>query len=211
MADWYANADWSVDDRAEFFRRVKRARAKKAFIIRAKANYLFFADEPEKTAAAIELYAFGIRECPDTDLMTSLYLMTARCEERLGRTEEAIRSYRKVLQLESDPSRFVRITKAWSYFSLLIVREQLVGLYDEILSVLASAKVFLVEEKFVLRACRAIIFASRGDATGAARNASEALSLVDVQDSGLANCQSLGLVRPDVFEALTDQVKAISA
>ena len=179
--DWYAKSDWSEEDKAYFFKRIKRARAQKAHIIRAKGNYLFFTKQTYLIHEAIKLYRFGLEECPDSDLRTGFYLMLARSYEALGDHSEAIQCYQKVLQLERDDSVKVRVTRAASYFALFIVVHRRSELYDEALEMLEQARSFLVEQQFIVHACRALIFDARGDNERTRAEANKAIALVDVR------------------------------
>lgn len=200
---------WSIEDQEEFFKKIKRARTQKAFIIRARANHLFFTGNPEKIKAAISLYNYGIKECPTSDLLTSFYLMLARSYEALGEMDDAIAHYRKVITLENDESIFVRSTKAWSYFSLLVVTQKIENIYDEILIVLDSAKLILIEQKFIFHACKAFILKAKGRLEQAKKESKSALSLIEIKDSGLKNRKKLGLVKPHDFSNIINSLKEV--
>ena len=135
--------------------------------------------------------------------------MLARSYEALGDHSEAIQCYQKVLQLERDDSVKVRVTRAASYFALFIVVHRRSELYDEALEMLEQARSFLVEQQFIVHACRALIFDVRGDNERTRAEANEAIALVDVKDSGLRNREKLGLVNQDDFVGLIQELQSL--
>ncbi|RZJ70293.1 hypothetical protein [Flavobacterium sp.] len=207
--EWFLNDRWDEAEKAVFYLKLKRARYKKAFIIRAKASNLLFSGDSGKVRDALELFKMGIEECPDSDLLSSFYLQSALAHILLSNRPEALEMFRKTIEVESDATKFVRITNAWSQFALYVVRENAQDHFNEILSVIDNSKTFLVKELFLKHALKAIIFKNQEKEENATSEKTLALEYLSHEDSGLENRPRLGLVDKQELADIIEKLNAV--
>lgn len=195
--EWYTNPRWDEEEQKVFFTKLKRAKDKKAFYIRAKGSKLLFSGELDKILDAVRLFQYGIEECPTSDLLSSFYLQSARGYVTLNQIDKAIEMFRKTIAIQEDKTIFVRITTAWSDYALLVVRENLSKMYDEILSEIEKASIFLEKEVFLKHALRSIIYHRQNKLDEAKGEKSLAQNSLLVEKSEFANRPKLGLVEQE--------------
>lgn len=204
--EWFTNPRWDEDEQKVFFTKLKRSKDKKAFYIRAKGSKLLFSGELDKISAAVRLFQFGIEECPTSDLLSSFYLQSARGYVKLNQTDKAIEMFRKTIAIQADKTIFVRITTVWSDYALLVVRENLANMYDEILREIEKASIFLEKEVFLKHALRAIIYQKQNKLDEVKVEKSLAQNSLLVEKSEFTNRPKLGLVEQeevkDIIELL---------
>ncbi len=207
--DWYANSNWSETDKKAFFNKLKRQRYKKAFYLRAKAGYLLTSNDNSKILEALELLEFAIKECPDSDLLSSFLLESARGYVLLNEKEKAIHYFRQTLEVQEDKNKFVRITKAWFDYALFIIRKNEEPIYPEILSVMDNAKIFLEEEEFIKHSLKAIIFHRLNKKTQANEGKLMAQKSLEFEKSEFANKPALGLVEKEKYKDIIELLEKI--
>lgn len=159
-SDWYTNSIWDSEEQALFFSKIKRARYQKAFYLRAKGSTLLYSGEEAKIRAALELFRFALNECPESDLVSSFYLQSARAAVLLNLKTEALGFFQKAIEVQEDPNTFVRINNVWRDFILFIIKEELEDYYEEVLGRLAQE--FSERELFLRHGFRAIILHRQG-------------------------------------------------
>lgn len=195
--DWFRKTTWSEADQAGFFARLKRSRGagKKAQYLRIQACHLEATQRPELIWAALSLLDKMLAEYPEQGELASAQGQKASCLAALGRTDEAIASYRDALNTERKFP--MRRTRAWLEFGRFVCDHRLVDLYDEAWAVLDELKYELMfaTDVYELSGIRAIIAAHKGESDRAKQFAETALEAAAATHSGFRYHPKVGLVR----------------
>jgi tetratricopeptide (TPR) repeat protein len=209
--EWFTNDRWDKAEQEVFYKKLKRARSAKDFYIRGKASTLLFSKDKDKIKDAVKLFENAIIEFPTSDLLSSFYLQAARGYVMLSENEKAIKMFKRVIEVQEDKGVFVRVTNAWKVYSLFVTREEIKYLYEEILSVIEKAKIFLEEEIFVKHAVKAIIFHTQGKLQLAIKSKNIALKSLETREPGFANRPKLGLIEREKLKDIIEKLQNIKA
>jgi predicted Zn-dependent protease len=190
MTEWYRTPDWDADARADFERRLSRARGQRPEYLRIKAMALQDAGLLDEASGLFERF---LAEHPDG--------LTSYVQERLadvareqGRLEEAVRGYRDLLARRPlpDSSGMVEVSLAEVLFDQ--------GKLCEAAAALAEVDVDDVaifnSKLFRYLVARARVAHGRGDVERASSVAADALNLVDAP-SQFHRHPTVGLVETD--------------
>ena len=195
--DWFRKTTWSEADQADFFAHLKRSRGvgNKAQYLRIQASHLEETHKPELIQVALTLLDKMLTDFPEQGELASAQKQKASCLAALGKTDEAIASYRDALNTERKFP--IRRTRAWLEFGRFICDRRLVDFYDEALAVLDELKYDLIfaADVYEFSGIRAIIAANRGDSESAKRFAKSALESAATTHSGFRYHPTAGLVR----------------
>jgi tetratricopeptide (TPR) repeat protein len=205
--EWYVNARWDPDEQEMFFRRVNRARYKMPYILRVKASNLWRSRDPFLAQEALKLYEKVIEEFPRDPRITTCLREMGQCYEFLGDIDAAIDAYLKTLEYEEREE--TNITTAWSDLSLLVIRTGKTDLFDEVLNLIDNRPLHLEYQRFIIYSVRAIIAYRRNQLNEAKVEANNALEVVNIQDSGLRYRPKLGLVDPDKYLNILEELNTI--
>jgi tetratricopeptide (TPR) repeat protein len=211
MADeWYRRKTWTLEDREEFFTRLRRSRGAfhKAQYARIQAYELLTTRTRDAYVAALELLDLILTEWRDDAQLASVYHHRAECFIGLGDRQSALDAFRQVFQTQ----RVCRgeLTAAHLDFGWLVVTAPIPELYDEALAVLDEFghEIFPVQ-RYRASAIRALIFDSRGQREQAKIYAHAALQEAEATHSGFRYHARLGLVdSPD--ERIHNRLKTIA-
>lgn len=134
-AEWYRRETWTPDDEADFFERLDRARPRnRARFLRIQALHLEETGRRDLVETALDLLDLLLLEYPDELELAAALHQKARCCDALGRTGEAVGTFRDSLQAMRDV-RDAR-TDAHADFALFAVRHGLDDLYEEAITAL---------------------------------------------------------------------------
>ncbi|MFC0019522.1 tetratricopeptide repeat protein [Roseibacillus persicicus] len=191
--DWFRRKTWSEEDEAEFFTRLKRSRGQfhKAQYLRIQATYL----EDEYPEIALRLIAMVIEEYPEPFELPQAFLQKAHCLIALGRTEDAILSFRKVFEHEEANSS--SNTQGYLDFSTFVVVRERRELYAEVKQILHkhSDRLMFPVDHYRWNSALAIISEDDGDLAGAGAFAARALDAAKQENSGFRYHPKVGLVK----------------
>lgn len=211
--DWYRHTTWTAAEEEAFRSRLRRCRTQgtRAQGLRIQALYL---EQAGLATSAMQLLGEYLETCPRDFQLSMVYGQLASCHERLGNVREAVRCLRSALAAEEARPN-VR-TDAWLEFGRTAVEYGLVDLYEDFLGLveergrrtggLAGEAVFPVQ-RYLLNACMAIIYASRGEPSRSREHAKSALVAAAERKSGFSRHPEVGLVR----DATTDLYQRIAA
>jgi hypothetical protein len=192
--DWFRRTTWSKEDEIEFFVRLGRSRTPfhKAQYLRIQALSLAESGSDSLLRVALSLLDRLLTEFPVRTEVASAHLQAAQCQARLGCLPEAVEQFRLSLAAQArlpnvDPGTALE-------FSWFIVQHQLTEMYDEALSVLATAHIAFPVQAFKAAAARAVIAEFRHDFEAAATNARAAIAAADLAESPFRYHKGLGLV-----------------
>lgn len=197
--DWFRRRSWELEDREEFFARLRRSRSafNKAQYARIQAYTLLTTHTQEGYRAALELLDMILNEWFNDAQLASVYFHRAECFSGLGDLLQAIESYRQVFQTQRARKR--EQTMAHLDFGWLVITVPMPELYDEALAVLCEfhSDMFPVD-CYRARAIQALILDARGKHEQARSHACLALEAADAKHSGFRYHAKLGLVNsPD--------------
>jgi hypothetical protein len=197
IKDWFRKVTWSEADQADFFAHIERSRSagNKAQYLRIQASHLEETHKPELIQVAITLLDKMLAEFPAQGELASAQKQKGSCFAVLGRTDEAIASYRDALDTERKFP--MRRTRAWLEFGRFICDRGLVDMYDEASAVLDELKYNLMfaADVFEFSGIRAIIAKHKGNSENARQFAKSALESAAATHSGFRYHPTAGLVR----------------
>jgi hypothetical protein len=198
MTDWFRKRTWTESDEADFWQRLKRARAhNKAQYLRIQASHLAGVGSAELRQVALRLLTLLILEFPSRLELSCAFAQRGDIHRRGERISEALADYRSAIEQErAFPNAK---TMAWLRFGSLIALLRMRLLYDEALTVLRereSDAMFPVD-LFVLHAVRSLIAEDRGAIEDAERLAKLAIAFATKVHSGLRYHPKLGLVESE--------------
>lgn len=208
--DWYRHSTWSPADQQDFFARLSRSRtaANKAQYVRIQASYLADAGNH---LAAIELLDLLFRDFPERHELAQSHQQKALSLIELNEQTSAIAEFRASLQCQRDYPNVG--TTSWLQFPMLIVRRQLVELYDEALSVLdefrSDTRLAFPLDRYRFAAVRALIAQSRNDIETAREFAKVAIQCAATEHSGYRYHSKVGLVG-SVDGKVHDRLRALA-
>jgi len=191
--DWYRRTTWGSDDQEAFFARLKRSRGQfhKAQYLRIQASYL----QEEYPEDALELLRMIREEFPEPFELSSTYLQTAQCLVALGKKNESIEWFRKVLDQE-ESHKGVQ-TQGYLDYPTFIVTEERKDLYieaKEILLKYVERLMFPVDE-YRWNMSMALIEWEEQKKSKAADYAKAALLASQKEESGFRYHPKVGLVK----------------
>lgn len=207
--DWFRKTSWSLEDKADFFAHLHRARPKnRAQYLRIQAHHLQEIGSPETLYASLELLELIFRDYPVESQIATAYHLRAQGLLALGDIDASIQAFRQVFEAQHH---FPSIqTNAHLDFGLLVVRHRLSEYYDEALCVLHgfTESLLFAFQVYIYYAVKAIIASEMGDVENACQWAIESLSALDQTHSGLQYHPTVGLVRQS-FPDIDNQLEAI--
>ena len=176
--DWYRNDRWDAAEEKLFLGRLKRQRGplKKAQVARIKATLLEATGEPRKVRVAVSLLLRILKLWPIDSDLSLCHWQLARCFLILENENAALDQFQLALQRERDVPRY--LTGAWSDFAQLVVTRKLREHYGDVKRLLAEREKYFLfpADRFVARACRAIIARENGAKAAAREEAERALA-----------------------------------
>lgn len=180
MTDWYRSTDWNEQREADFFRRLSRARHQKPQYLVIQAGTLVDTGRPDLAPAAVRLIELFLDAHRDPLFASTAFRTKARALMRLEQWEEAFQAFEDALAARRAMPNVIDNT--WLEYPLTVARRQARDRYQRALDVLnefisPTALVFPIQE-FQYFAALALITSDRGDRTGAARWARNALAAV---------------------------------
>ena len=191
MTDWYRTAGWSPDDRAEFERRLARARANnRPQYLRIKAVHL---EQVGRSDDAAVLYERVLRDYPASNDARFALERLGRIDAENGRLDEAEARFRQVLALPSV-SGTSGLVDVW-LAEVLTTR----GAFGEAAELLAASweRAMLAVHAFVVAAAWARLAAAIGDDELRVTWARRALALVDEPVGGPLGQGLAGYATPE--------------
>ncbi len=196
--DWYRRTSWNSEAQETFFERFKRSRSHfhKAQYLRIQAHYL----QEKYPGDALKLLDKIREEFPEPSELASTYLQTAQCLIVLGKKEEAISWFRKVLEHEENHKGIQ--THGYLDFPVFIVTEEKKELYREAKEIL---------EKYQWNMVMALIKIEEGDQSSASGHAREAIKASKENHSGFRYHPTVGLAKKQderIQKLLTEIAKA---
>lgn len=184
--DWYRRRTWTKKDQEDFFARLGRARSdyNKAQYLRIQAYYLQSAATPPNYQAALDLLDYLFREVPDPNEIAAASLQRAKCLEAVGRVEEALRAYRDSIKFGLNKNN-IQTTDAPFHFARFVLKNNLKGLYHEVLSGLKGSEIvsLLPDNQYLFCAIMAIVASENGLMKEAKKHAMKAIEIL--KNSGL--------------------------
>jgi tetratricopeptide (TPR) repeat protein len=214
--DWYRRTTWTANDQRQFRERLARCRSdgNRAQYLRIQALYL---EEAGLIEAALGLLTELLRDHRDSRDVAQAHLQLAGCHEKRGRIAEALTELRRALAAEArQPNGQIG---AWLEFGRIAVEHALVDLYDEFLNLVVAREdrpgglacwVMFPDHEYLLNACLAVIYASRGEGPRAREHARGALVAADRKHSGFRYHPRVGLVK-DTHTALFRRISALGS
>lgn len=191
--DWFRRDTWDEIDQEEFFARLKRSRGQfhKAQYLRIQALYI----QKECPEDALKLLEMVREEYPEPGQLSSTFLQTAECLVSLGRKEEAIEWYRKVLENEKVYKGV--LTSAYLDFPVFIVTEELKDLFPEAQRILVDhvARLTFPVDRYLWNMTMALIDAENGELDEASKHARAAIEASQQEHSGFRYHPKVGLVK----------------
>ena len=195
--DWFRKESWTLEDEADFFAHLKRARTpyNKAQYLKIQALTLASTGDPEHAHAAILLAQKCLNDFPgESSQMTQCHLVIGNCYAAIGKIEDATAAYMNCLDAQRKVPNYV--TRVPTDFAMFVVRNKLIDLYACAADVLNEFKrsSMLQFELFEHWGCLAIIAEETGYNSDAKLFASLALDAAHQIHSGFANHPNIGLV-----------------
>jgi len=134
--DWYRRTTWNSTEEEAFFNRLKRSRSQynKAQYLRIQAGYL----EGKYPEEALKLLDILIEELPEPSELAQAFLQKAHCLIAFSRFDEAIKSFRKVLEQESNYPK--ALTQGYLDFPTFVVAHDLKEYFQEGKKILLANK-----------------------------------------------------------------------
>lgn len=191
--DWFRRTTWDSDDQEAFFARLKRSRGQfhKAQYLRIQAYYL----QKNYPDEALKLLEMIREEFPEPFELASTYLQTAQCLVALGKKEESIQWFRKVL-IQEEEHKGVQTT-GYLDFPTFIVTDERKELYSEAKKILLQhvGRLTFPVDKYRWNMAMALIEWEDGNLTKASDHASEAIKASKLEHSGFRYHPNVGLVK----------------
>jgi hypothetical protein len=179
--DWFRNDRWGPAEEKKFFGRLGRQRgpAKKAQVARVKATLLEATGDPPRVRAAIALLTRILKLWRSDSIVALCRWQLARCHVILGDVDAALSQFQFALDQEKAQPKY--LTGAWADFAQLVVTHNLREHYGDVRKLLAAREKYFIypSDRFVARACRALIARENG-AKAAAREEAE-LALAEAE------------------------------
>ncbi len=176
--DWYRNDRWGAAEQKKFLGRLGRQRGpvKKAQAARVKATLLEAAGDPRRVRAAIALLTRILKLWRSDSIVALCRWQLARCHVILGDVDAALTQFQHALDCERELPKY--LTGAWSDFAQLVVTQKLREHYGDVRKLLAEREKFFIYpvDRFVARACRALIARENGAKVFAREEAERALA-----------------------------------
>ena len=198
---WFRSSDWDARARAEFARRIARARPdNRVQYRRIKALALHGSGDRERAAAGYEMMAAiaGDPEAPRFEKVGALSALGAYDQDR-GHLDDAERSLRSALKaMDNNPSGSTGL-EGVCLAEVLLARGGR-GRLEEARGLLESSAddpPVLLDDRFRMCVSAVRVSLALGGHAQAAAWANTALSLANASHSGLANHPTLGLVQVD--------------
>lgn len=191
MIEWYRTPEWDAAARADFERRLSRARGQRSEYLRIKAQALHDAGLLDEAADAYQRF---IDEYPDDLSVSYVHELLGDVARAQGRLEEAARCYRHLLTLRPllDNSGMVDVSLAEVLLELGHPDEAAAALaeVDEQTLATFNSKLF----RYLVACAR--VASARSDAERAASTAAQALKLVNAPPQ-YSRHPTVGLVETD--------------
>ncbi len=176
--DWFRNDRWDAAEERSFFSRLGRQRGplKKAQAARIKAAMLEATGDPRRVRVAVALLARILKLWPVDSDRSLVHWQLARCYLILEEIGPALDQFQLALQRERDMPRY--LTGAWSDFAQVVVCRKLREHYGDVKRLLAQREKYFIypADRFVARACRALIARENGANALAREEAERALA-----------------------------------
>jgi tetratricopeptide (TPR) repeat protein len=195
MRDWFRCREWTQQNEAEFFRRLKRARHHRPQYLTIQALTLVDSGSPELAAIALNLVELFLQEYNRHLFTSQAFHIRARALLLLERGADAFQAFEDALAARRLMPNV--IDDAWLDYPLAIARRRIRERYPRALDVLneflSPHALMLPVQQFRYFATLALISADEGDRDGAlrwARNALEACS----RNAPFSRHPDLGLV-----------------
>jgi tetratricopeptide (TPR) repeat protein len=210
---WYRKTSWTAQDRADFFKRLKRVRAKNRInYLQRQAYSLQETATVKNLTAAIGLFDLILSDFPDSVLKSSHLLAKARCLSSLGNLEEAEAAFRQSIEvMRSQPNVRTGADLAYGYF---VVKNNLYWRFDEVLGVLDTVTrpddLIFPSAQYTYCLVTAVILGRRGKLSEATPWAERAIKAAACTHSGLSRHANVGLVN-DPDARLHDELLRICA
>ncbi len=176
--DWYRNDRWGAAEEKRFFGRLKRQRGpvRKTQAARVKATLLEATGDPPRVRAAIALLTRILKLWRSDSIVALCCWQLARCQMILGDVDAALTQFQLALDQEKEQPKY--LTGAWSDFAYLVVTHNLREHYGDVRKLLVAREKYFIfpADRFVARACRALIARENGAKAAAREEAELALS-----------------------------------
>lgn len=191
--DWYRRTTWGSDDLEAFSKRLNRSHGqdRKAQYLRIQASYL----QDEYPNEALKLLAKIREEYPEPFELSSTYLQIAECLIAIGRKEESISWFRKVLEQEEIFSSVQ--TEGYIEFPTFIVTDERKNLYAEAKDILLKhvERLMFPVDFYRCDMAMAIIEWDKGNLNEASDHARDAIAASQKEHSGFRYHPNVGLVK----------------
>lgn len=184
--DWFRRETWSPADEADFFARLRRARAyNRPQYLRIQAVHLRKTHQPLLVRRAVELIDRLLADYPDSAEAAAANWCKAGCLEELGDLSGAITSYR--LALRAERLRPTMRTMAYMDFGKLAARVGRTDLFREVLGALDEfgGDELFPQHQYEAAALRAVVLEELGDLAAAREFARRALEAAAKTHTGL--------------------------
>lgn len=200
--DWFRNTDWNPEIKANFYKKLARARKKDQYL---KIQAYFLSGTFPQVALDLleEYFATG-----DKGFLASAFVIQASAHLLLGNVEEAFRSYERALNREKAFPHAG--TEAFADYPFLVATQRCRERYDSALQVLQGKErgIFRVHA-FKREAAFALILSDLGDDDAAREHAILALKFAEMPDSGLRYHPQLGTVT-SAYEPVCAQLRKLA-
>lgn len=199
--DWYRSPDWDATVKAEFERRLARARPKgRAQYRHIKATALVATNDPRMQASAFALWEQNLTDpnAYEFERVTALSFLGAY-EQKAGLFAAAEAHLRAALDLMASNRSGSTDLEEVRLAEILIQRGGSAALLEarSLIEQLGETQPLLLNDRFRKCVAGARVAIALGDDGQAADWSRQALALASARHSGLANHPSLGLVETD--------------
>jgi hypothetical protein len=199
--EWFRKQTWSEADRADFEKRLARARPRKrAQYIRIQALHLAGTGDAGVLRAALGLLERVTTDYADDKVQfAQAHAQKADCHWRLGEFELAVKAYRDTFAAErAFPNA---LTNAWLEFGWRVVRSDRRDLFAEVDALFEERSrddrwsIPFPVQKYWFHAVRALLADVRGQRPEAAAHARAALDAARMTEAPFRYHREVGLVR----------------